>query len=280
MANGTETAAPPADYAALKGLLAERAPTMPKRLKQCAAFALAHPQDMALATVAEIALKADVQPSALVRFAQALGYSGFSELQRVFRTRLADGWPDYHARLRELDAARMEGPAALLVGIVETATTSLAQLRDRLDSEALARAADVLGGAETIYVVGARRSYPVTAYLGYALTRLGVRTHTVDGVGGTQGETARLVKRGDAVVAVTFTPYAPETLAFAQVAAENGAAVVAITDGMLSPITPVAEAWLEVNEASLGGFRTTAATFAVALALAILVGRAREGEGL
>ncbi len=278
MANGIETARPPADYTALKGLLIERAPTMPRRLKQCAVFALAHPQDMALATVAEIALKADVQPSALVRFAQALGYSGFSELQRVFRTQLADGWPDYRARLRELDAAQMEGPAALLAGIVETATTSLVQLRDRLDPTALAEAADVLAAAETIYVVGARRSYPVAAYLGYALIRLGVRTHTVDGVGGTQGETARLVKRGDAVVAVTFTPYAPETLAFAQTAAENGAAVVAVTDGMLSPITPIATAWLEVNEASLGGFRTTAATFAVALALVILVGQARGGE--
>ncbi|MEO1089489.1 MAG: MurR/RpiR family transcriptional regulator [Pseudomonadota bacterium] len=263
---------PAQDYATLRDLLRERAPTLPRRLKQCAAFALAHPQDLALGTVAEIAERAGVQPSALVRFSQALGYRGFSDLQRVFRSQLIDRWPDYPVRLQKLGEARLEGPAALLDGMIDTAMTSLADLRHNVDAAALGRATTLLAAADTVYVMGIRRSYPVAAYLGYALARLGVRARVVDGVGGMATETVRAVGPNDAVCAFSFTPYAPETLAFARDAADNGAPLLAITDGPLSPITPMAEVWLAVNEASLGGFRSTAATFCVAMALAVAVG--------
>lgn len=266
---------PPQDYAALRERLAERAPTMPKRLKQCAAFALSNPQDMALATVGEIAQKADVQPSALVRFAQSMGYAGFTDLQRIFKNQLSERWPDYPTRLERLEAAQLDGAAALLDGVAQTAMTSLAHLRESMDPAALEDAARVLAEAETVYVVGARRSYPVAAYLGYALMRLGVRAQLIDGVGGMQGDIVRLAGPRDAVLAVTFTPYATETLAFAEKAAAAGAAVVALTDNVLSPIAPLARVRIEVSEAHLGGFRVNTATFCVAMALALAVGAAR-----
>jgi DNA-binding MurR/RpiR family transcriptional regulator len=97
----------------------------------------------------------------------------------------------------------------------------------------------------------------------------------VDGVGGMASEIGRLVRPHDAVLAVTFTPYAAETMDFASSGAARGAAVVAITDGPLSPIVPLARVRLEVVEASLEGFRSTAATFCVAMALAVAVGSAK-----
>ena len=51
-----------------------------------------------------------MQPSTLVRFAKAIGYAGFSDLQTVFRHRLRDRWPDYEDRLRTLnDSGAMLG---------------------------------------------------------------------------------------------------------------------------------------------------------------------------
>ena len=77
-------------YEELKGSLSRLYPGLSPQLQRIATFALEHPQDMALDTVATLARGAGVQPSALVRFAQALGYDGFSELQRVFRGRLVE----------------------------------------------------------------------------------------------------------------------------------------------------------------------------------------------
>ena len=78
------------NYEQLKGELSRLYPGMSPQLQRIATFALEHPQDMALDTVATLARGVGVQPSAMVRFAQALGYDGFSELQRVFRGRLLE----------------------------------------------------------------------------------------------------------------------------------------------------------------------------------------------
>lgn len=51
------------------------------------------PNDFALKTVVVIAAELQVQPSTLIRFAKEFGYSGFSQLQRVFRLRLIEGAP-------------------------------------------------------------------------------------------------------------------------------------------------------------------------------------------
>ena len=78
----------PRDFEGLKALLAHRRDDLPRRLQQVAAFAVEHPDEVAFGTAASIASLADVQPSTLVRFAKALGYAGFSDLQSVFRHRL------------------------------------------------------------------------------------------------------------------------------------------------------------------------------------------------
>jgi DNA-binding MurR/RpiR family transcriptional regulator len=68
------------DFAALREALMARHEKLPKRLRQVARFALDHPDDIALGTVTEVARGAGVQPSTLVRFAQTLGFAGFSDL--------------------------------------------------------------------------------------------------------------------------------------------------------------------------------------------------------
>ncbi len=58
---------------------------LPKRLRQCAEHIAAHTDRIAVSTVAELAAGADVPPSALMRFCQIMGFSGFSEMQKLFR---------------------------------------------------------------------------------------------------------------------------------------------------------------------------------------------------
>ena len=70
----------PRDFAGLRALIAARAQNLPKRLAQVAVYALERPDEIALGTAASIAEAVQVQPSTLVRFAQSLGFSGFTEL--------------------------------------------------------------------------------------------------------------------------------------------------------------------------------------------------------
>ncbi len=162
---------PPRDFQALRTQIAGRAGDLPRRLMQVASYALDHPDEIAFGTVASIAASADVQPSALVRFSRALGYQGFSELQEVFRSRLRDRMPGYDERLRQL---REHGigdsrPGLVLDGFLVATEQSVARFRERVDHDGVERAVALLATAGTIYLIGLRRSFPVTSYMSYAM---------------------------------------------------------------------------------------------------------------
>jgi DNA-binding MurR/RpiR family transcriptional regulator len=73
----------------------------------------------------------------------------------------------------------------------------------------------------------------------------------------------------DVVLAISYAPYAPATIDLAQLAIERGVPVLALTDSAASPLATRASHWLEVNEADHGAFRSLAASFALAMTLAV-----------
>lgn len=267
----------PRDFEGLKTLLAARREALPRRLQQVAEFAMAHPDEMAFGTAASIAALAQVQPSTLVRFAKALGYAGFSDLQGVFRHRLRERWPDYEERLRTLNDVSHAGrdPLRLLFGFVESAATSLERMRQTISGEDLEQAVEILAKAETIYLLGQRRAFPIAAYLAYALPKLKLRSLLVDNVASLGPEQMSDASPRDALVAISFTPYTPFTIELARSAADAGVPVIAVTDSVFSPLRPHARVWFEVVESDFGAFRSLSASLSLAMALAVAVGERR-----
>lgn len=266
-------------FDALKAEIAARREALSPRLRQLAEYALRNPDDLALETVAVIAERAGVPPSSLIRFANAFGFDGFSAMQRVFRSRLlarsgayAGG---YAERIRSLRDAAGEAapPAAVLDRLAEAGIAALDRLRGSVRPEQLGQAVDVLAGAEAIHVVGQRRAFPVAAYLAYALGRLGARSYLLDGMGGMILQQTSLIRRRDALVAVTFAPYAQETLAVAHRVDAEGVPIVAVTDGPLSPLVGLARVAFEVEDAELREFRALSATMCLSLALVVQLGQ-------
>lgn len=275
-------AGPPRDFEGLKDLLIARRDNLPKRLVQVAAFALENPDEIAFGTVASVASQAHVQPSTLIRFAQTIGYAGFTDLQDVFRAQLKARWPDYRERLARIAPVEAHGPSAsgeLLDGFAESAIASIERLRSSVSPADLERAAAILARAETIYLLGLRRAFPVTAYLAYALGKLGFRAALVDQVGALGPEQLGQAGRRDALVAVSFAPYTPATVELTVQASGRKVPVIAITDSPLSPLSPSAEVQLEIVEADYAGFRSLSATLSLAMALAVAAGARRSGKG-
>jgi DNA-binding MurR/RpiR family transcriptional regulator len=276
---GMEAGTAPRDFRALRTLILERRESLPKRLVQVADFAVQHPQEIAFGRVAELAKLANVQPSTMIRFAQALGYSGFSDLQLVFQSHARNRWPDYNVRLEALHEGNQGGDVLnLLDGLVEASCASVRDFRQSIDVEALEMAVDRLAAAQTVYIVGVRRAFPVAVYLAYALQKLGVRSDLVDQLGGLGSRQTDLIGTDDVLLAFSFTPYAGETLASARSAFQRGVPVVGITDSPFSPLVQVSSVWLEVAEADFGGFRSLSASFALATTLAIALVSKRQGE--
>jgi DNA-binding MurR/RpiR family transcriptional regulator len=256
------------------GCLAAITPDLPKRLSQCAAFVAAHSDRIAVSTVAELAAGAEVPPSALIRFCQIMGFSGYSEMQKLFRDAYTPGWPDYSTRLRTLKESGGGSPGALLAEFVEAGRLSLEALAKSLDEKALASAVQVLAGAGTVHLMGLRRAFPVAAYLVYVFEKMQVPAMLHDSVGKLDHRFA--LRPGDALLAITFAPYSEETLTLTQDARDLGLPVVGLTDRLASPLTRLCDATLLVPEVDFGAFRSLSATIALALTLAVAVGSARR----
>lgn len=271
----------PRDFDSLRALILSRRDSLPKRIAQIAAYALDNPDEIAFGTAASIAVSAGVQPSTLIRFAQHLGFDGFTSLQAVFRERLRERNSSYEERLITLRAGNRDGDdnRRILEGFLTASSKSLDMLARSLDEATLDRAIAMLSGAETIYILARRRSYPVASYVAYVLSKLKVRNQLVESAAGLSPEMISFATPRDAVLAISFSPYAPGTIEDARNLSERGVPIVAITDSAFSPLVQFAKLWFEVAEADFGGFRTLASTMALSMALAVGIGEVRYGRG-
>ena len=248
------------------------APTLPRRLRQCADYIATNTDRIAVSTVAELAAGADVPPSALMRFCQILGFTGFSDMQRLFRDAYTPGWPSYTTRLANLKG-KSGTPSALLAEFIEAGRASLESLTKTADEAALNQAVCLLTRAETIHIIGLRRSFPVACYLAYVLEKMSVPAMLHDAAGLLDHRFA--LRPGDALIAITFAPYSAETLALATDAKARHLPVIALTDHLSSPIAALSDAVLTVPEVDFGAFRALSATLAMAMTLAVATGTAR-----
>lgn len=263
----------PASIEAFQERLVAVSDGLPKRLRQCADYIAGNTDRIAVSTVAELAGGAGVPPSALMRFCQLLGFTGFSEMQRLFRDNYAPGRPDYATRLGNLRDSGAGSAAALLAEFVEAGRQSLEVLAQGIDESAMDAAVRYLADAGMIHVVGFRRAFPVASYLAYALEKMDIPAMLHDGTG--RLDHSHALRPGDALVAITFAPYSSETVSLAEAAVIRDLPVIAITDTAISPVAGSATALLTVSEVDFGAFRSLSATLALAITLAVAVGTAR-----
>lgn len=280
MDESTEISAPPRDFESLRTLMVSVKDEMPKRLAQVAAYSLGNPDDVAFGTAASIAAAADVQPSTLVRLARHLGYGGFSDLQGVFRNRLKEKHLTYEERLSTLeqDGKHVE-ETELLRGFLNAASQSINRLAATVDPATFAKAVQILADAETIYLIAKRRAYPLTAHMAYAFGKLGIRYVNVASPNGVEPEMAQFATARDAAFAVSFSPYAAESVTYAQAFAARGVPLVSITDSVFSPLAAPSATWFEVAESDYAGFRSISASMALAMALPVAIAEHRRHDG-
>src|SRR6516164_8336689 len=95
----------PSDYEALIRVIHERYDDMSKSYQKIALYLTQNPNDVAVNhSINSIAEKCGVHASSFVRFAQALGYEGFKDLQGLFQKRLSTAAPGFEARIKALES--------------------------------------------------------------------------------------------------------------------------------------------------------------------------------
>ncbi|BDX04174.1 MAG: MurR/RpiR family transcriptional regulator [Marinomonas sp.] len=264
----------PESLSDLKETIKLHYPKLSKRLRQVAEFVLDAPSDVAFGTVAVLSKDAGVHPSTWVRFANAFGFSGFSEMQKLFQQKLMEEAPNYQDRIRMArevfgDEGSDQSPAQLLSRFSHANAIALGHLGETTAPEDLDKAIQILSQAHAAHIVGVRRAFVVASYFAYALRHINQKAYLVDGVGGMFKEQGSSLDQNDVLIAVSFYPYAEETQSVAKAAAEKNVPLIVITDNQISPLASIASVCFVVKEAEIDSFRSLSSSLCLAQALSI-----------
>lgn len=255
--------------------------SLSRQLKIIATYVEQHKTSLMVERISDIAEQCEVQPSAIVRFAKHFGFSGFSEMQAVFRDAFtAQTTPsrNYQQRIRSLIESKPTPvtSGALAREFIQVSRAGLDELLGGLDDAQFEAAVKLLLKAENIYVIGVRRSFPIANHIAYALQHTNKRVHLLTGAGGMFREEVRSIDKNDVLIAISFTPYGKETQACVRLAHHRQARTLIITDSQLSPLARHASVLLTVKESSAFAFRSL--TNAMCLCQALFIALAYRME--
>lgn len=232
-------------------------------LQRAARWVREHPAELSLQSMRESARAAGVSAASMTRLAQALGFAGF-EAMREPVIDAARTLADVHA-LSDApppDSALARRQAANLASVV------------RLNPpEALDAAAAAVLAAREVLFVGQRASFGMAYHLHYTCDWLRPGTRLAADPGGAWLDAVAALETTDLLVAVGQAPYAAATVQALALAQAREVSVLALTDGLTSPLAQAARHVLLFDTASPAFFHSMVGVQALAEALVDAVAR-------
>lgn len=253
---------------------------MPVQMQAASRFILDHPHEVALLSMREQARRAGVKAATMTRLAKRLGFSGYDELKAIYADAVRHTTDWFSGRAVGMLTRREEvGERGLVSEMAHTLASYVSALARPASIERFMRAADSLVKADRAFCVGARASFPVAFEFSHVHGYFSDRAILLDGPGGTGIDRLRDAGPGDALLAVSFDPYARSTVAAVELAGQAGCEIIAITDSELSVVGRRAGTTIVVPTHSASFFDTITPAFAAGEILMALIA-SRVGAGV
>ena len=235
--------------------------------KDVGQYIVDHLDEAAFHTAEELARRANTSSSTVVRFAQALGFEGFPELQSAAR--------DQYRRARDAATAadvanpplfpidQTEFEAALAADHVNVEDTARKVDRDEVDA-----AIDLISRAERIVLCGTDQMAFFASYLRHLLMLLDLRAEVV--ASPSQEGLTKLGRIDEHSVLVGFSAGRPHPLVVRamKLARNRRAATVALADATLSEVAKLADQRLYYSSNSPAYVRSHTSLLSLIQALA------------
>ncbi|MDI3534767.1 MAG: hypothetical protein PWQ82_1132 [Thermosediminibacterales bacterium] len=206
---------------------------MSRGQKALAEYITSNYDKAAFLTAAKLGDIVGLSESTVVRFAYALGYQGYPELQNAIQEMLKDKLTTV-ARL-ELSAEQMQ-QGSILQKVMQADMKNMRMTLEDISEDTFKKAVDAILKAERIYLIGLRSATSLAHFLGYYLNMILRNVNITSPSIGDIFEQLLAVKKEDLVIGISFPRYTRTTVEAFEFAKKQGAATIAITDSALSPM--------------------------------------------
>jgi DNA-binding MurR/RpiR family transcriptional regulator len=222
---------------------------------------------LAFGTVSDLAAAVRTSRPSIVRFATKLGFGGYPELQNHVRERLALGLFRPSERIRAAGEELMSPRSQM--------EQSISSVFEAVGGTRLAELAGKLAEAAGVWIISGETSRAGAHALLSGLSIIRPRVvlledHTI-------GKDLAGVGPSDVAVVFDFYRYRQTVVTAAQILADSGVEIIAITDGPLSPLARLADTWCGLHVPAIGPFDSSLPAVAMAeLLIAEVAGQLQE----
>jgi len=242
---------------------------MSKGQKRLAEYITTHYDRAAFLTAANLGKTVGLSESTVVRFAYALGYDGYPDLQKDIQEMVKQKLSTVE-RL-ELSADYL-GNESILKKVLQTDIENIKLTMEEISEKVFDTVVDEILKANRIYIIGLRSATSLAYFLGYYLNLI-LRNVNIVTLGlNDLFEQFLAAGKGDVVIGISFPRYTRNTVEAFKFAKELGATTIAITDSNLSPLGRIADHTLTAKSDMASFIDSFVAPLSVINSLIIAVG--------
>jgi DNA-binding MurR/RpiR family transcriptional regulator len=216
--------------------------------RRIAEAVLAEPTLLAFGTVSDLADRVGTSRPSIVRFANKLGFQGYTLLQQHVRSDLSQQLSRPSERIRQDDKS---GPP-----LRDVINGGIASVLDAFEDGRVAELAAPVVQAEKVWILSGETSQAGAhaLYSGLSMVRPRVRTLEEHSFGTDLSDAGPQ----DVAVVFDFRRYRRQVVTATRVLANAGVSIVAITDSPLSPLVELADSWCQIEVPAIGPFDSSA----------------------
>ena len=247
-----------------------------KAQKKIADYILGNYEKAAFMTAIRLARFAEVSESTVVRFAMELGYDGYPEMRRA----LQDSMRNKLTSVQRIKVAKGRlSSHDILTQVLSSDIEQIRQTMEKTDDEVFTKAVDTIVEAQNIYILGLRSSSFLAKFMGFYFDLLFSNSRVISESPDSEvfEQIVRLSK-DDVLIAISFPRYSRRTIKTMQYAHSVGTKIIAITDGMASPLTELADISLCAKSDMISFLDTLVAPLSLVNALVVAVSEKAPGD--
>ncbi|MGV3464608.1 MAG: MurR/RpiR family transcriptional regulator [Heyndrickxia sp.] len=209
--------------------------SLTKTEQKVADFVLIDTQESVYSSVTDLAEKAGVGETSVIRFCRKLGYRGFQEFKLAVAQTLSNVDEQVHGKIEESD-----GLEVIAKKITTQNASALQDTINMIQTATLEKAVEAILAAKKIYFFGVGSSGFTACDAKYRFMRLGFNVDQANDAH-IIAMNAALVSEEDVVVAISSSGSTKDIVDAVKIAKENKSFVICITNHARSPITYYAD---------------------------------------
>ncbi len=244
-----------------------------KGQKLIADYILTNYDKAAFMTASKLGEAVGVSESTVVRFANAIGFEGYRELQE----QLQEVIKNKLTTVQRISLSKeYKGYEDIMKMAFKKDIDNIEKTLLNINYEDFEAALEMTLKAKHIYIIGMRSSYFLAGYLGFYLNFLRDNVTVVSYGASDVFEQLLRVEEDDLVIAISYPRYSNLTLRALEYVKEKNAHILSITDSIVSPSAQYADITLIANSDMLSFVDSIVA--AMSLINAFIIGLGLEKE--